>query len=92
MIGMVVAALAATTEAGTNRTKLENLIHRIFDSARLDVEIKDGFRTAGNTARVLSCVPLFVIDEAVERRTEGAGHQATAGRDRAFDLTQNLET
>jgi hypothetical protein len=43
MIGMVVAALAATTEAGTNPTKLENLIHRIFDSPRLDIEIKDGF-------------------------------------------------
>ena len=26
-----------------NRTKLENLIHRIFDPARLDIEIKDRF-------------------------------------------------
>ena len=24
-----------------NRTKLENLIHRVFDPARLDIEIKD---------------------------------------------------
>ena len=36
-----------------NRTKLENLIHRIFDAARLDIEIKDRF---GNrcSARVVS--------------------------------------
>jgi hypothetical protein len=26
-----------------NRTKLENLIHRVFGSARLDIEIKDRF-------------------------------------------------
>ena len=26
-----------------NRTKLENLLHRIFSSARLDLEIKDRF-------------------------------------------------
>lgn len=26
-----------------NRTKLENLIHRIFAAARLDIEIKDRF-------------------------------------------------
>jgi hypothetical protein len=26
-----------------NRPRLENLIHRVFDSARLDIEIKDRF-------------------------------------------------
>jgi T5orf172 domain len=26
-----------------NRTKLENVIHRVFDPARLDIEIKDRF-------------------------------------------------
>ena len=26
-----------------SRTKLENLIHRVFDPARLDIEIKDRF-------------------------------------------------
>ena len=53
-----------------NRTKLENLIHRIFDPARLDIEIKDRF---GNPVipREWFLVPLFVIDEAVERIKDG---------------------
>lgn len=48
------------------RMKLENLIHRIFDPGRLDIEIKDRF---GNPVvpREWFLVPLFVIDEAVER-------------------------
>ena len=52
-----------------NRTKLENLIHRVFDPARLDIEIKDRF---GNPVvpREWFLVPLFVIDEAsIESRT-----------------------
>ena len=53
-----------------NRSKLENLIHRIFDSARLDIEIKDRF---GNpiTPREWFLVPLFAIDEAVEKVRDG---------------------
>ena len=49
-----------------NRTKLENLIHRVFGPARLDIEIKDRF---GNPVipREWFLVPLFVIDEAVEK-------------------------
>jgi len=52
------------------RTKLENLIHRIFDPARLDVEIKDRF---GNPVipREWFLVPLFVIDDAVEKIKDG---------------------
>ena len=53
-----------------NRTKLENLIHRVFDPARLDIEIKDRF---GNPVipREWFLVPLFVVDEAVERIKDG---------------------
>ncbi len=53
-----------------NRTRLENLIHRIFGAARLDVEIKDRF---GNpvTPREWFLVPLFVIDEAIEKVRDG---------------------
>lgn len=53
-----------------NRSKLENLIHRIFDPARLDIEIKDRF---GNpiTPREWFLVPLFAIDEAVEKIRDG---------------------
>lgn len=53
-----------------NRIKLENLIHRIFGPARLDIEIKDRF---GNPVvpREWYLVPLFVIDEAVSRIKDG---------------------
>ena len=53
-----------------NRTKLENLIHRIFEPARLDIEIKDRF---GNPVvpREWFLVPLFVIDAAVEKIRDG---------------------
>lgn len=52
------------------RIKLENLIHRIFDPARLDIEIKDRF---GNPVipREWFLVPLFVIDDAVEKIKDG---------------------
>ena len=53
-----------------SRIKLENLIHRIFDPARLDIEIKDRF---GNPVipREWFLVPLFVIDEAVAKIRDG---------------------
>lgn len=53
-----------------NRTKLENLIHRIFDTARLDVEIKDRF---GNPVvpREWFLVPFSAVDEAVEKIKDG---------------------
>jgi hypothetical protein len=53
-----------------NRTKLENLIHRIFDPARLDVEIKDRFGQP-IVPREWFLVPLFAIDEAVGRIKDG---------------------
>ena len=49
-----------------NRSKLENLIHRIFEPARFDVEILDRFGRP-IVPREWFMVPLFVIDEAVER-------------------------
>ena len=53
-----------------NRSKLENLIHRIFESARLDIEIKDRF---GNPVvpREWFLVPLLSIKEAVEKIQDG---------------------
>lgn len=53
-----------------NRVRLENLIHRIFDTARLDIEIQDRF---GNPVipREWFLVPLFVVNEAVERIKDG---------------------
>jgi hypothetical protein len=53
-----------------NRIRLENLIHRIFDPARLNIEIKDRF---GNPVvpREWFLVPRFVVDDAVERIKDG---------------------
>ncbi len=63
--------IAATYELyNINRIKLENLIHRIFDAARLDIEIKDRFGQPV-IPREWFLVPLFVVDEAVERIKDG---------------------
>lgn len=53
-----------------DRTKLENLLHRVFEPARLDIEIKDRF---GHPVvpREWFLVPLFVIDDAVEKIKDG---------------------
>ena len=53
-----------------NRGKLEGLIHRIFEPARLKIEIKDRF---GNPVvpREWFLVPLAVIDEAVDKIRDG---------------------
>lgn len=53
-----------------NRIKLENLIHRVFDPAQLDIEIRDRF---GNPVkpREWFLVPLFVVNEVVERLKDG---------------------
>lgn len=53
-----------------NRVKLENLIHRVFDNAQLDIEITDRF---GNPVkpREWFLLPLFVVNEAVERIKDG---------------------
>ena len=53
-----------------NRSKLENLIHRFFAPARLEIEIKDRF---GNPVvpREWFLLPLSAIDDAVEKIREG---------------------
>ena len=49
-----------------SRSKLENLLHRFFEPAKLDIEIEDRF---GNpiVPREWFLVPLFVIDEVIEK-------------------------
>jgi hypothetical protein len=65
-----VAIVATFDLFNINRVKLENLIHRVFDPARLDIEIKDRF---GNPVvpREWFLVPLFVINEVVDRIKDG---------------------
>ena len=53
-----------------NRVRLEKLIHRIFDPARLNIEIKDRFGKP-IVPREWFLVPLFVVDQAVERIKDG---------------------
>lgn len=57
--------------ANLSRTKLENLIHRLFASAQIDLTIEDRF---GNPVkpREWFLVPLNVIDEAISRIRDGS--------------------
>lgn len=54
-----------------NRTRLENIFHRLFGAAQLDLTIDDRF---GNPVkpREWFLVPLHVIDEAVQRIRDGS--------------------
>lgn len=65
-----VEVVATYQLAGINRVKMENLFHRIFASAKLDLEIEDRF---GRTVKPQEwfLVPLSVIDEAVEHIRKG---------------------
>lgn len=49
-----------------NRAKLENMLHRVFAPARLDLVIEDRFGTSVRP-REWFLVPLHVIDQVVER-------------------------
>ena len=54
-----------------NRTRMENIFHRLFGAAQIDLAIEDRF---GNPVkpREWFLVPLHVIDEAVERIRDGS--------------------
>lgn len=54
-----------------NRAKLEHVLHRFFDNAKLDIQINDRF---GNPVvpREWFLVPLFIVDQVVERIKDGS--------------------
>ncbi len=54
-----------------DRTKLENLLHRIFEPARLQISLKDRFGHPVSP-REWFLLPLFVIDEAIDRIRDGS--------------------
>ena len=58
-----------------NRTKLENIFHRLFGAAQIELSIEDRF---GNLVkpREWFLVPLHVIDEAVRRIRDGSVTEA----------------
>ena len=65
-----VRIVATYQVANLNRTKLENLFHKIFASAQLDLTIRDRFNNPVRP-REWFLVPLHVIDEAVKRIKDG---------------------
>lgn len=66
-----VEVVATYKLAHINRTKLENLFHRIFAPAQLDLTIEDRFGKPVKP-REWFLVPLQVIDEAVNRVRDGS--------------------
>lgn len=66
-----VEVVATYKLSNINRVKLENLFHRIFSAAQLELTIEDRF---GNLVkpREWFLVPLQVIDEAVRRVQDGS--------------------
>lgn len=60
-----VEVMATYKLVNINRTGLENLLHRFFSAARLDIEIKDELR-GPIRPREWFVVPLPVIDQAVQ--------------------------
>ncbi|WP_164118576.1 GIY-YIG nuclease family protein [Stenotrophomonas maltophilia] len=66
-----VEVVATYKLSNLNRMRLENIFHRIFQSARLDLTIFDRLG-APIRPREWFMVPLFVIDEAVRRIKDGS--------------------
>lgn len=66
-----VEVVATYKLAGINRTRMENLFHKLFAPARLNITIKDRFGHPVQPEEWF-LVPLFVIDEAVIRIKDGS--------------------
>jgi hypothetical protein len=66
-----VEVVATYKLSNINRIKLEQIIHKFFASARFSVAIKDRFGKSIEP-REWYLVPLFIIDEAVERIRTGS--------------------
>ncbi|MGK3126404.1 GIY-YIG nuclease family protein [Candidatus Pantoea formicae] len=66
-----VEVVATYKLAGINRTRMENLFHRLFARARLNITINDRFGHPVQPEEWF-LVPLFVIDEAVARFKDGS--------------------
>lgn len=65
-----VEVIATYELCNINRIKLENVLHRVFDRAQLDIEIKDRFDNLVRP-REWFLVPLFVVNEVIERIRNG---------------------
>ncbi|MDX2054643.1 MAG: GIY-YIG nuclease family protein [Polyangiaceae bacterium] len=65
-----VEVVATYKLAGINRSRMESLFHKLFAGARLNITINDRFGHPVQPEEWF-LVPLFVIDEAVERIKDG---------------------
>jgi hypothetical protein len=65
-----VEVIATYKLANINRVKLEKIIHKFFDSAKLEIEVRDRFGKAIKV-REWFLVPLFIIDEVVDKIKDG---------------------
>jgi hypothetical protein len=74
-----VEVLATYELYNINRTKLENIIHKIFEPAKLDIQISDRF---GNpvSPQEWFLVPLFAVDEAVNKIKDGTIGEALSDK------------
>lgn len=66
-----VEVVASYKLSNINRSKLENILHKFFDAARLKIEIPDRFGKPVSP-REWFIVPVYAIDEAVERIQDGS--------------------
>ena len=66
-----VEVVATYTLHNLNRIKLENIFHRLFSAAQIDLTLEDRFGQSVKP-REWFLVPLHVIDEAVERIRDGS--------------------
>lgn len=65
-----VEVVATYQLSNINRVRLERLLHRFFEPARVEVSIKDRFGKA-ITPREWFLVPRIVVDEAIEKIKDG---------------------
>jgi hypothetical protein len=65
-----VEVVATYKLAGINRARMESLFHKLFAAARLSIAVNDRFGHPVQPAEWF-LVPLFVINEAVERIKDG---------------------
>ena len=65
-----VEIIATYKLANINRTKLEKVIHKFFGATKLDIEIIDRFGKPVK-AREWFLVPLFIIDQVVDKIKDG---------------------
>lgn len=66
-----VEVVATYKLANINRTRLEKIFHKFLSPAKLQIQVKDRFGKHVN-AQEWFLVPLFIIDEMVERIKDGS--------------------